>query len=44
MMLKGQVVLITGGAGIIGSELSRAIVENNGKVIIGDYNLSLIHI
>ena len=38
MMLKDQVVVITGGAGIIGSELSRAIVENNGKVIIGDYN------
>lgn len=38
MMLKDQVVVITGGAGVIGSELSRAIVENNGKVIIGDYN------
>ena len=37
-MLNDQVVLITGGAGLIGSELSRAIVENNGKVIIGDHN------
>ncbi len=35
-MLKDNVVLITGGAGLIGSAFSKAIVENKGKVIIGD--------
>ena len=35
-MLSGKVVAITGGAGLIGSAFSKAIVENGGKVIIGD--------
>jgi NAD(P)-dependent dehydrogenase (short-subunit alcohol dehydrogenase family) len=35
-MLNGLVVAITGGAGLIGSAFSRAIIQNGGKVIIGD--------
>jgi len=35
-MLNGQVVAITGGAGLIGSAFSRAIIQHGGKAIIGD--------
>ena len=35
-MLKNIVVAISGGAGRIGTAFSRAVVENNGKIIIGD--------
>ena len=35
-MLKNNVVAITGGAGLIGAAFSKAIVENDGKVVIGD--------
>jgi NAD(P)-dependent dehydrogenase (short-subunit alcohol dehydrogenase family) len=37
-MLKGQVVLITGGAGLIGQEFVKAVVENQGIGIIADIN------
>lgn len=35
-MLKDNIVAITGGAGLIGASFAKAIVENGGKVIIGD--------
>jgi len=35
-MLENKVVLITGGAGLIGSCFAKAIIENGGKVIIAD--------
>jgi len=35
-MLNNMVIAVTGGAGRIGSAFLRAIVKNNGKVIIGD--------
>ena len=35
-MLNNLVVAISGGAGRIGTAFSRAVVENNGKIIIGD--------
>jgi NAD(P)-dependent dehydrogenase (short-subunit alcohol dehydrogenase family) len=35
-MLKGEVVAITGGAGLIGRSFAKVIVENGGKVVIGD--------
>jgi len=35
-MLNNNVVAIIGGAGLIGAAFARSIVENNGKVIIGD--------
>jgi NAD(P)-dependent dehydrogenase (short-subunit alcohol dehydrogenase family) len=37
-MLKGQVVIITGGAGLIGQEFVKAVVENQGIGIIADIN------
>ena len=37
-MLKDKVVVVTGGAGLIGKEFIKAIVENNGIAIIADIN------
>lgn len=37
-MLKDKVVLITGGAGNLGQEFVRTVVENHGTAIIGDIN------
>ena len=40
-MLENKIVFISGGAGRIGSAFSRAVVENGGKVLIGDINHEL---
>jgi len=37
-MLKNKVVVITGGAGLIGQEFVKAVVEQNGIAIIADIN------
>lgn len=37
-MLKDKVVVITGGAGLIGKEFVKAVVENGGVAIIADIN------
>lgn len=37
-MLSDRVVVITGGAGLIGKELVKAVVKNNGTAIIADIN------
>jgi NAD(P)-dependent dehydrogenase (short-subunit alcohol dehydrogenase family) len=37
-MLKNKIVVITGGAGLIGQEFIRAIIEQNGIAIIADIN------
>jgi len=37
-MLKDKVVVITGGAGLIGREFVKAVVENDGIAIIADIN------
>ena len=37
-MLKDKVIVITGGAGLIGKEFVKAVVENNGVAIIADIN------
>ncbi|MEN5407403.1 oxidoreductase [Aliarcobacter butzleri] len=37
-MLKNKVVVITGGAGLIGKEFVKAVIENNGVAIIADIN------
>ena len=39
-MLDGLVVAISGGSGKIGSSFTKTILENKGKVIIGDINLT----
>lgn len=38
-MLQGKVVLITGGAGLIGLEFTRAVSENGGIAVIADINV-----
>ena len=40
-MLNNLIVAISGGVGRIGSVFSKAVVENGGKVIIGDINTDL---
>ncbi|MFW2352983.1 oxidoreductase [Aliarcobacter butzleri] len=40
-MLKNKVVVITGGAGLIGKEFIKAVVENDGIAIIADINEEL---
>ena len=37
-MLNNKVVVITGGAGLIGQEFIKAVVEQNGIAIIADIN------
>lgn len=38
-MLKNKTVVITGGAGLLGQEFVRAVIENNGFAIIADINI-----
>jgi len=38
-MLKDNVVAITGGAGLIGTAFSKAIIESGGRVVIGDVSV-----
>ena len=38
-MLKDQIIVVTGGAGLIGRHIVKSIVENNGIVIIADSNI-----
>jgi len=40
-MLKDKVIIVTGGAGIIGAEFVKAIVEQNAIAIIADINEEL---
>jgi len=40
-MLKDKVIVITGGAGLIGKEFVKAILENRGIAIIADINEEL---
>lgn len=37
-MLKNKIVVVTGGAGLIGQEFIKAIIEQNGIAIIADIN------
>lgn len=37
-MLSNKVVVITGGAGLLGKEFIKAVIENDGKAIIADIN------
>jgi NAD(P)-dependent dehydrogenase (short-subunit alcohol dehydrogenase family) len=40
-MLTNQIIVVTGGAGLIGQEFVKAIVEHNGTAIIADLNKEL---
>ena len=37
-MLQDKVVVITGGAGLLGKEFSKFIVKDGGTVVIADIN------
>lgn len=37
-MLKNKVIVITGGAGLIGKEFVKAVIEQNGIAVIADIN------
>lgn len=37
-MLKGKLIVITGGAGLLGKEFVKAIVKNDGIAVIADIN------
>lgn len=39
-MIKDKVVVVTGGAGLLGKSLTEGIVQNGGTAIIADYNES----
>ena len=39
-MLENKVIVVTGGAGLIGSRFCRAIVEHGGVAVIADVNLA----
>jgi NAD(P)-dependent dehydrogenase (short-subunit alcohol dehydrogenase family) len=36
MLIKGKVIVITGGAGLIGKEFAKAIIDQGGIVVIAD--------
>jgi NAD(P)-dependent dehydrogenase (short-subunit alcohol dehydrogenase family) len=40
-MLSNKVVIITGGAGLLGKEFIKSVVENNGIAVIADINEEL---
>ena len=37
-MLQNKVIVVTGGAGLIGQEFVKAIIKNNGVAVIADVN------
>ena len=37
-MLNNEVILVTGGAGLIGKEFAKTIAEEGGIAIIGEIN------
>ena len=39
MILTGKVIVVTGGAGLLGQIFCKAIVENGGVAIIGELDL-----
>ncbi len=40
-MLKDKVVVVTGGAGLIGQEFIKAVIENGGIAVIADINKTI---
>jgi NAD(P)-dependent dehydrogenase (short-subunit alcohol dehydrogenase family) len=41
MFLKDKVIVVTGGAGLLGREFCKMIINNGGIAIIAEYNVSL---
>lgn len=42
-MLNDKIIVITGGAGLIGQEFIKAVIENNGIAILADINTDIGH-
>ena len=40
-MLKGKLIVVTGGAGLLGREFVKTIVQNDGIAVIADINSKL---
>ncbi len=40
-MLKNKIIVITGGAGLIGHEFAKSVIKYNGTVVIADVNEAL---
>jgi NAD(P)-dependent dehydrogenase (short-subunit alcohol dehydrogenase family) len=40
MLLEDKVIVVTGGAGLLGQAFCKAIIENGGIAIIGEYDLN----
>lgn len=38
-MLRNKIIVITGGAGLIGKEFARAVISNNGTAVLADFNI-----
>ena len=41
MLLKDKVIVVTGGAGLLGREFCKIIINNGGIAIIAEYNVAL---
>lgn len=41
MLLKDKVVVVTGGAGLLGKEFCKTIVKHGGTAVIAEYNMDL---
>ena len=39
--LSKKIIVITGGAGLIGQEFVKAVIENDGIAIIADINMEI---
>ncbi len=42
-LLKSKVIVVTGGAGLLGREFCKSIAENGGIAIMAEYNVELAH-
>lgn len=41
MLLKDKIVVVTGGAGLLGKEFCKTIVKHGGTAVIAEYNMDL---
>ena len=41
MLLKDKIIVVTGGAGLLGRDFCKIITENGGTAIMAEYNISL---
>ncbi|TXD50340.1 MULTISPECIES: oxidoreductase [unclassified Polaribacter] len=41
MLLRDKIVVVTGGAGLLGRDFCKMIIENGGTAIVAEYNIAL---